>query len=55
MSEAPSAKASARPLYRLMLRPEPGVPDPDRALRQLLKLMLRRFKLKCISIEQVHH
>ena len=36
MSDAPAARASERPLYRLTLRPEPDV-DGTRALRQALK------------------
>ena len=51
MSEAPTPKANERPTYRLLLRPEPGV-DGERALRRLLKIALRRFRLRCISIEQ---
>jgi hypothetical protein len=47
----PAAKASARPVFRLLLRPEPGV-DGERALQALLKLALRRFRLKCIAVEQ---
>jgi hypothetical protein len=41
-----------RPIYRLLLRPEPRV-DAERALRALLKIALRRFGLRCISIEEV--
>ena len=48
----PAPKARERPLYRLLLRPEPRI-DAERALRALLKLALRRFGLRCISIEEV--
>jgi hypothetical protein len=44
-------KANQRPTFRLLLRPEPGV-DGERALRALLKLGLRKFRLKCIAVEQ---
>jgi hypothetical protein len=52
MTEARPSKASERPVYRLLLRPEPGC-DGDRALRQALKALLRRFKLRCVAVEQV--
>ena len=40
-----------RPIYRLLLRPEPRF-DGERALRALLKIVLRRLGLRCISIEE---
>jgi hypothetical protein len=43
---------NARPLYKLLLRPEPGV-DPERALRHALKVLLRRFGLRAISAEEI--
>jgi hypothetical protein len=52
MTEAPASKASDRPTFRLLLRPEPGV-DPTRALRRLLKALLRTFGFKCLSVEEV--
>ena len=52
MSEAPAAKPNERPVFKLLLRPEPGVAG-DRALRRVLKVLLRRFRLKCISVEEV--
>ena len=42
-----------RPVFRLTLRPEPHVTDPVRALRLALKVLLRRFGLRCISVEEV--
>jgi hypothetical protein len=48
----PTAKPNERPIYKILVRPEPGV-DTARALRRLLKVLLRRFRLKCISVEQV--
>jgi hypothetical protein len=38
-----------RPVYVLMVRPEPGV-DDIRALRAWLKIGLRTFGLKCVGI-----
>jgi hypothetical protein len=52
MTEARSSKASERPVYRLLLQPEPGV-DAERALRWLLKIALQRFRLRCSSVERV--
>jgi hypothetical protein len=46
-------KASALRVFRLLVRPEPGVVDGDRALRRLLKIALRKLGLRCIAIEQV--
>ena len=39
-------------MFRLRLRPEPGVADPVRALRRLLKIALRRCGLRAVSLEQ---
>lgn len=44
-----------RPTYRLVLRPEPDVAEPDRALRQLLKLALRTCRLRCIEAVEIPH
>jgi hypothetical protein len=38
--------------FRLILRAEPKA-DAVRVLRQALKVLLRRYKLRCISIEEV--
>jgi hypothetical protein len=43
--------AAARPVYILTLRAEPGV-DDTRALRALLKAALRRYGLRCLSIDR---
>jgi hypothetical protein len=40
-----------RPLFTLRVRAEPGV-HAIRSLRALLKVMLRTFGLRCVSIEQ---
>jgi hypothetical protein len=45
----PRPRPKARPVFVLRLRPEPGVIDPARALRALLKTALRRFGLRCMS------
>ena len=50
--ESPDATTGERPVYRLLLKPEPRV-DGIRALRALLKLALQRLGLRCISIEEV--
>jgi hypothetical protein len=39
-----------RPAFILILRPEPDV-DPIRALRGALKVLLRRFGLRAISVD----
>jgi hypothetical protein len=41
-----------RPIYRLLLQPEPRV-DGDRALKALLKFALRRLGLRCVSVEEL--
>ena len=46
------AVQDVRPVYRILLRAEPGV-DAERALRALLKTALRRFGLRCLSVEEV--
>lgn len=43
--------ALARPIFVIRVRAEPGV-DPTRALRWLLKMMLRRLGLKALSVER---
>jgi hypothetical protein len=42
----------SRVIYVLKLIALPHVEDPIRALRQALKVLLRRFGLRCISLEQ---
>jgi hypothetical protein len=39
-----------RPTFIVHLRPEPGI-HPIRALRGALKVLLRRFGLRAISVE----
>jgi hypothetical protein len=46
--------AKSRPTFVVVLRPEPHVADATHAVRRALKLLLRRFGLKCISIEEMH-
>jgi hypothetical protein len=50
-SDAPRLSASERPVYKLSVRGEPGV-DEVRALRWLLKGMLRGFGLRCVDIRR---
>ena len=42
-----------RPVFVITLRAEKHITDPIRAMRQLLKIALRRVGLRCISVEQV--
>jgi hypothetical protein len=44
--------AKDRPTFTITLRPEPGVDDPVRALRAVLKNMLRRHGLRCLSAQE---
>jgi len=41
-----------RPVYVLTVRPTPDATDPQgiRRLRAMLKSMLRRFGLRCVSV-----
>jgi hypothetical protein len=39
-----------RPIYRLRLQPLPRV-DAVKMLRMALKALLRRYQLKCLSVE----
>jgi hypothetical protein len=48
-SDPPGAPAAERQVYVLSVRAEPGV-DVIRALRALLKVMLRRFGLRCLDV-----
>ncbi len=41
-----------QPIYHLRLQPWPGVRNVDLVLRRALKSLLRRHKLRCISIRQ---
>jgi hypothetical protein len=40
-------------VFALRLVPTPSTPDPVRSLRALLKLALRRFGLRCLSVEEL--
>ena len=46
-------RRTGRTVYRLELRPEPGVRDPILALRAALKCLLRTFGLRCVSVEEL--
>jgi hypothetical protein len=39
-----------RPIFVIRLRPEPGCADAVRALRGVLKFLLRRWGLRAISV-----
>lgn len=40
-----------RPVYRLLLRPEPGLVPEHVRLRRCLKALLRSFGLRCIDFD----
>jgi hypothetical protein len=40
----------SRPVFLLRLRPLPGT-DGTKAVRAALKVLLRRFRLQCVTIE----
>ncbi len=40
-----------RPVYHIIIEPEPACDDPIRNLRALIKHAERRLKLRCISSE----
>ena len=42
-----------RPIFRLTLVPGPHVANPEYALRGALKVLWRRFGLRCVSCEEV--
>ncbi|MCB2055658.1 MAG: hypothetical protein KDE35_15635 [Geminicoccaceae bacterium] len=46
-------RRTGRTVYRLELRPEPGVRDPILALRSLLKIALRSFGLRAVLVEEL--
>ena len=48
-----AARKQDRPVYRLTLRPEPGVTNPARALRHALKRLHRSYGLRAVSVEEV--
>jgi hypothetical protein len=48
---APPVPAAQRPVYLLKLRAEPNV-DPIRSLRAALKVLLRRFGLRAVSVSE---
>jgi hypothetical protein len=50
-STTPLADAKQRATFVVVLRAEPRCTDPIRALRQFLKLALRRCGLRALSVE----
>jgi hypothetical protein len=46
---------NSRPTFVLILRPEPRVADPVRALRHALKRLLRDHGMRCVSISRKEH
>jgi hypothetical protein len=51
ISTAAKRKRPGRPTFTLRLRAEPHV-DPVRALRAALKVLFRRFGLRCVSARE---
>jgi hypothetical protein len=47
-----SESDASRPIYTIEFRPEPWVEDPTRALKALLKVALRRFGLRAVSVSE---
>ena len=47
-----AARKQDRPIFRLTLRPEPHVANPEYALRGALKVLWRRFGLRCIDMAE---
>ena len=41
-----------RPIFVLRLRPDPHVADATRSLRRALKVILRRFGLRAIDVQE---
>ena len=46
--------APGRPIYLLTVQPLRGV-DPTKVLRAALKVLLRRFGLRCLSVQERPH
>jgi hypothetical protein len=40
-------------MFVLRLVPTPSAPDPIRSLRGALKILLRRYQLRCLSVEEI--
>jgi hypothetical protein len=43
-----------RPVYTIQLRPEPSCANPILALRGLLKVALRAYRLRCVSVTEAN-
>ena len=52
MISATTPSTTGRPVFHLEFCPEPGCEHPIKALRALLKLAKRQFKLKCVSAHE---
>jgi hypothetical protein len=49
----PEPPAAGRPVYRLLLRREPGTPWALQRLRRLLKMMLRVHGYRCVGLAEM--
>jgi hypothetical protein len=47
--------AKTRPVFVLKLRPEPHVTDSIKALRFVLKRLLRQYGMRCVDIREEQH
>jgi hypothetical protein len=47
-----SDKPGSGPVFTVKLRPLPHCTDPIKALRGALKILLRRFGLRCIEVSE---
>lgn len=45
--------ADQRPRFEIVLRPEAGVADPVNELKRALKVLLRSFQMRALSVRQL--
>ena len=53
MQHLESSVPKINSIFVLRIRPEPSCTDPARALRWLLKSMLRSYGLRVVSIDEI--
>jgi hypothetical protein len=52
MRATPTPRGPGRPGFLLVLRAEPWCEDHNQALRAALRVLLRRFGLRCLSVKE---
>jgi hypothetical protein len=52
MADAMIQQQKPRPVFTIRLQAKPGVDEPIKALRLALKVLLRRFGLRAISVSE---